>query len=92
MTEASVGISSVPDAVAARKASSSAASTSSPSAPAAAAATSQRQQASALVHTAIGAVAGVVEVSIMQPTVAIKNALQAREGVSVFFFDLLLRC
>jgi solute carrier family 25 citrate transporter 1 len=27
-------------------------------------------------HTAIGAVAGIVEVAIMQPTVAIKNALQ----------------
>lgn len=30
-------------------------------------------------HTAIGAVAGVVEVTIMQPTVAIKNALQVRD-------------
>lgn len=27
-------------------------------------------------HTAIGALAGIVEVGIMQPTVAIKNALQ----------------
>ena len=27
-------------------------------------------------HTAIGALAGVLEVSFMQPTVAIKNALQ----------------
>ena len=32
-------------------------------------------------HTAIGAFAGVVEVCIMQPTVAIKNALQ--EGRSL---------
>lgn len=29
-----------------------------------------------LEHTAIGALAGLTEVSIMQPTVAIKNALQ----------------
>ena len=85
MTEASVGIAGVPDAVAARKASSSTASTSSsspsPSTAAAAATTTTnqpQQQASALVHTAIGAVAGVVEVTIMQPTVAIKNALQVR--------------
>ena len=72
-----MGIAAVPDAVAARKASSSNASTSTSTA-AAASATNQQQQASALVHTAIGAVAGVVEVSIMQPTVAIKNALQVR--------------
>ena len=83
MTEASVGIAAVPEAVAARKASSSNASTSLPSTAAAAATTTtttttQKQEASALVHTAIGAVAGVVEVTIMQPTVAIKNALQVR--------------
>ena len=78
MTEASVGIAAVPEAVAARKASSSNASTSASSTAAATSATNQQQQASALVHTAIGAVAGVVEVSIMQPTVAIKNALQVR--------------
>ena len=29
-----------------------------------------------LEHTAIGALAGVTEVTLMQPTVAIKNALQ----------------
>ena len=29
-----------------------------------------------LEHTAVGALAGLVEVSIMQPTVALKNALQ----------------
>ena len=71
-----MGIAPVPEAVAARKASSSNASTSSPSTAAAATTSTNQQQASALVHTAIGAVAGVVEVSIMQPTVAIKNALQ----------------
>ena len=31
---------------------------------------------SSIEHTAIGALAGVIEVSIMQPTVTIKNALQ----------------
>lgn len=31
---------------------------------------------SSLEHTAIGALAGVTEVTLMQPTVAIKNALQ----------------
>lgn len=31
---------------------------------------------SSVEHTAIGALAGIVEVGIMQPTVAIKNALQ----------------
>ena len=31
---------------------------------------------SSLEHTAIGALAGVIEVSFMQPTVTIKNALQ----------------
>lgn len=72
-------IAAVPDAVAARAASSSNVSTSSSSSPStAAAAAATSQQASALVHTAIGAVAGVVEVTIMQPTVAIKNALQVR--------------
>lgn len=52
-----------------------------------------QQQASAAVHTAIGAVAGVVEVTIMQPTVAIKNALQVsrlererERRFTVFFF------
>lgn len=78
MTEASVEIAAVPDAVAARAASSSNVSTSSSSSPSTAAAAATSQQASALVHTAIGAVAGVVEVTIMQPTVAIKNALQVR--------------
>ena len=71
-------IAAVPDAVAARAASSSNVSTSSSSSPSTAAAAATSQQASALVHTAIGAVAGVVEVTIMQPTVAIKNALQVR--------------
>jgi solute carrier family 25 citrate transporter 1 len=31
---------------------------------------------SALEHTAVGALAGIMEVAIMQPTVGIKNALQ----------------
>lgn len=34
-----------------------------------------------LEHTAIGALAGLTEVSIMQPTVAIKNALQVGRPV-----------
>ena len=88
MTEASVGIAAVPEAVAARKASSSNASTSASSTAAATLATNQQQQASALVHTAIGAVAGVVEVSIMQPTVAIKNALQVRRVCSTVQRDV----
>lgn len=29
-------------------------------------------------HTVIGALAGVIEVTIMQPTVALKNALQVQ--------------
>jgi hypothetical protein len=34
-----------------------------------------------LEHTAIGAFAGVVEVTVMQPTVALKNALQVRSHI-----------
>ena len=37
---------------------------------------SKESNLSPATHTAIGAVAGMVEVCVMQPTVAVKNALQ----------------
>lgn len=49
----------------------------------AAAPASLRRRATPGDHTAIGALAGVVEVTIMQPTVAMKNALQVGVVVCV---------
>lgn len=37
-----------------------------------------KRETTPIEHTAIGAFAGLVEVTVMQPTVALKNALQVR--------------
>ena len=42
----------------------------------------------ALQQTCVGAFAGAVEVSCMQPTIAIKNALQVGVGLSAAEVDL----
>ena len=41
----------------------------------------KRRKMGAIEHTLIGGMAGVVEVTIQQPTVTIKNALQVRKKV-----------
>ena len=55
----------------------------------------RQSQFSALQHTAVGALAGSFEVCIMQPTVAIKNALQEGRPIpkqpSALYRGLLVR-